>query len=333
MITLGIESSCDETGAGLVDGEFRVLGQCVYSQAASHARFGGVVPEVAARAHLEKIAPVVEAVMTEAKIQAEEIDVIAYTRGPGLLGPLLVGSTFAQGMAKALGKPAMGLSHLEGHLASAYLSHPKLEPPFLLLLVSGGHTELVKVEKGLVIKVLGRTRDDAAGEAFDKCGKILGLDYPAGPEVARLAQTGRRDFLRFPRAMLEPGSLEFSFSGLKTAVLREAQKRGVEEVSKLRNDFCASLEAAIVEVLREKAESALQQSGESRLVLAGGVAANLSLRRELTHSARQQGFELILPETRYCGDNGVMMAAAAQKRLQWGIWPESGGVSASLTWN
>ena len=198
MIVLGIETSCDETGCGLVDGDYRVLGQSLYSQVQTHARFGGVVPEVAARAHLEKISPVVHAATEEAGIDFAAVDVIAYTRGPGLLGPLLVGSSFAQGLARSLNKPAMGLNHLEGHLASAYLSDPKLEPPFLALLVSGGHTELVHVGEGLTFRMLGQTRDDAAGEAFDKCGKILGLGYPAGAEVAQLASTGRRDFLHLP---------------------------------------------------------------------------------------------------------------------------------------
>ncbi len=332
MIALGIETSCDETGCGLVDGEFRVLGQCLYSQA-GHARFGGVVPEMAARAHLEKIGAVIQAALEEARLSASDVDVIAYTRGPGLLGPLLVGASCAQGLACALGKPAMGLNHLEGHLASAYLADPKLEPPFVLLLVSGGHTELVHVGEGLRFRVLGKTRDDAAGEAFDKCGKILGLGYPAGPEVAGLASAGRRDFLSFPRSLMGRGNLEFSFSGLKTAVLREAEKRGASEVELHRADFCASVESAIVDVLVAKAVWALEASGENRLVTAGGVAANARLRKRLAQAASREGFQLILPEPRFCGDNGAMMAAAAQKRLQLGLWPQPGPAQADLRWD
>ena len=217
MIVLGIETSCDETGCGIVDENFTVLGESLYTQAETHARFGGVVPEIAARAHLEKIEAVVEAALASSGLAWEQIDVIAHTRGPGLLGPLLVGSNFAQGLARALGKPVMGLNHLEGHLASAYLSNPAFEPPFMALLVSGGHTELLHVGPRLEFTVLGSTRDDAAGEAFDKSGKLMGLGYPAGAEVGRLAEQGNREFLPLPRALMERGNLEFSFSGLKTA--------------------------------------------------------------------------------------------------------------------
>ncbi len=332
MIVLGIESSCDETGCGIVDENFRVLGQCLYSQAQTHARFGGVVPEVAARAHLEKIGPVVRAALEDAGISLEAVDVIAYTRGPGLLGPLLVGTSFAQGLAKSLGKPAMGLNHLEGHLASAYLTDAKFEPPFLALLVSGGHTELVHVGPQLEFRVLGQTRDDAAGEAFDKCGKLLGLGYPAGAEVGALAERGRRDFLNLPRALMERGNLEFSFSGLKTAMFREINKRDPETLLRERADFCASLETAIVDALAAKTLWALEACGETRLIVAGGVAANSYLRQRMTELARSEGFQLVLPDRKFCGDNGVMMAAAGQKRLQLDKWPLSGGVQAGLRW-
>jgi N6-L-threonylcarbamoyladenine synthase len=332
MIALGIETSCDETGCGLVDGDFRILGQCLHTQAA-HARFGGVVPEVAARAHLEKIAPVVASALENAGRTADAADLIAYTRGPGLLGPLLVGASFAQGLARALGKPALGLNHLEGHLASAYLTCPDLNPPFLALLVSGGHTELIRVRAGMRFEILGRTRDDAAGEAFDKSGKVLGLGYPAGPEVAALAASGRRNFLRLPRALMERGNLEFSFSGLKTAVWREAGKLPLAELEKLRPDFCAAVETAIVDALETKTLWALEATGESCLVVAGGVAANAYLRERLESAAKKTGFRLVLPEKRFCGDNGVMMAAAAQKRMQCGIFPVSGEVKANLRWS
>jgi len=331
MIVLGIETSCDETGCGLVDGDYRVLGQSLYSQVQTHARFGGVVPEVAARAHLEKISPVVHAATEEAGIDFAAVDVIAYTRGPGLLGPLLVGSSFAQGLARSLNKPVMGLNHLEGHLASAYLSDTKVEPPFLALLVSGGHTELVHVGEGLTFRMLGQTRDDAAGEAFDKCGKILGLGYPAGAEVAQLASSGRRDFLHLPRALMDHGNLEFSFSGLKTATARAIEKLGDGIASRI-HDVCASLETAIVDVLVSKTLWALEACGETRLIVAGGVAANAHLRQRMTDLAQREGIHLTLPDRKFCGDNGVMMAAAAQKRLQIGKWPAAGSASAGLSW-
>jgi N6-L-threonylcarbamoyladenine synthase len=339
MIVLGIETSCDETGCGLVDAGYRVLGESLYTQAETHARFGGVVPEVAARAHLEKIRPVVEAAIAHAGVDLDAVDVIAHTRGPGLLGPLLVGSSFAQGLGRALGKPVMGLNHLEGHLASAYLTDPTFEPPFLALLVSGGHTELVHVDANLEFTVLGATRDDAAGEAFDKSGKLLGLGYPAGAEVGRLAESGRRDFLDLPRALMERGdraNLEFSFSGLKSAVVRAAQqcvaKGGEDALLAARADFCASLETAIVDVLVKKTLWAMRALDETRLIVAGGVAANTCLRARMTETAQREGWRLVLPEKRFCGDNGVMMAAAAQKRIQLGKWPQAGGVTAGLRW-
>ncbi len=333
MLILGIETSCDETGCGIVDADFRVLGDSLYTQAATHAKFGGVVPEVAARAHLEKIHPVVQAAVEQAGIALEDIDVIAHTRGPGLLGPLLVGSSFARGLGKALGKPVMGLNHLEGHLASAYLSNPSFEPPFLALLVSGGHTELVHVGPNLEFRVLGATRDDAAGEAFDKSGKLLGLGYPAGAEVSKIAESGRRDALDLPRALMERGNLEFSFSGLKTAVAREAQKRDAEALLRERADFCASLETAITDVLVKKTLWAMRELDETRLTVVGGVAANSFLREKMTELAAREGWRLVLPERRFCGDNGVMMAAAAQKRIQLDKWPQAGGVTAGLRWD
>lgn len=343
MLVLGIETSCDETGCGLVNEDFRVVGEALYTQAATHAKFGGVVPEVAARAHLEKIEPVVTAALESARVQAgvslADVDVIAHTRGPGLLGPLLVGTSFAQGLGRALGKPVMGLNHLEGHLASAYLTDPTFEPPFLALLVSGGHTELVHVGPRLEFRVLGSTRDDAAGEAFDKSGKLLGLGYPAGAEVSRLAAGGRRDAYDLPRALLEKGNLEFSFSGLKSAVAREAQRvatGGEEALRAARADFCASLETAIADVLVKKTLWAMRDLDETNLVVAGGVAANSWLRARMEETARREGWRLVLPERRFCGDNGTMMAAAAMKRLQLGLWPHAedatAGVKAGLRW-
>jgi len=344
MLVLGIETSCDETGCGLVDDSFKVLGEALYTQAATHAKFGGVVPEVAARAHLDKIGPVVSAALDAALKNAgatlADVDVIAHTRGPGLLGPLLVGTSFAQGLGRALGKSVMGLNHLEGHLASAYLADQSFEPPFLALLVSGGHTELVHVGPRLTFRVLGSTRDDAAGEAFDKSGKLLGLGYPAGAEVGRLAEKGRRDAFDFPRALVEKGNLEFSFSGLKSSVAREVHRveaaGGPEAVLAARADFCASLETAIADVLVKKTLWAMRELDETNLVLAGGVAANGWLRHKMSEAAKREGWNLVLPDRRLCGDNGTMMAAAAVKRLQLGLWPHAegatAGVKAGLRW-
>jgi N6-L-threonylcarbamoyladenine synthase len=335
MLILGIETSCDETGCGIVDEGFRVLGDALYTQAETHAKFGGVVPEVAARAHLEKIRAVVDSAVERAGIRLENIDVIAHTRGPGLLGPLLVGSSFALGLGRALGKPVMGLNHLEGHLASAYLTDPSFEPPYLALLVSGGHTELVHVGPNLEFKVLGATRDDAAGEAFDKSGKLLGLGYPAGAAVSKLAEGGRRDFVDLPRALMDGGerrNLEFSFSGLKTAMAREIAKREPDVLEREKSDLCASLEEAIVDALLKKTQWAMRDLDETKLIVAGGVAANARLRARMAELASREGWMLVLPDRAYCGDNGVMMAAAAAKRVQIGKWPAAGGVGAGLRW-
>jgi N6-L-threonylcarbamoyladenine synthase len=309
-----------------------VLGDALYTQAETHAKFGGVVPEVAARAHLEKIRAVVASAVGRAGVRLEDVDVIAHTRGPGLLGPLLVGSSFAQGLARSLGKPVMGLNHLEGHLASAYLTDPSFAPPFLALLVSGGHTELVHVGPNLEFKVMGATRDDAAGEAFDKSGKLLGMGYPAGAAVSKLAEGGRRDFVDLPRALMERGNLEFSFSGLKTAMAREIARRDAEILEREKADLCASLEEAIVDALMKKTLWAMREMNETRLIVAGGVAANARLRERMAEAASREGWKLVLPAREYCGDNGVMMAAAAAMRVRLGKWPQAGGVSAGLRW-
>ena len=233
MIWLGIESSCDETAcAVLQDDPLKVLSNPLYSQIDEHALYGGVVPEIAARAHLQKISPIAEAAVKEAGIELKDIDAIAYTTGPGLMGPLLVGASFAKGLARDLQIPAYGMNHLEGHLAAAWLTHPEIEPPFLTLTVSGGHTELVLEEPGFKYTSIGRTRDDAAGEAFDKCGKLLGLKYPAGATISRLGKDGNRKFVDFPRALHVHDNCEFSFSGLKTAVLRYTETHDPEFIQK-----------------------------------------------------------------------------------------------------
>jgi N6-L-threonylcarbamoyladenine synthase len=333
VVTLGIETSCDETACGIVDDRLQVLANAVHSQIDLHAVYGGVVPEIAARAHLEKIGPIVRAALAEAGIDLAQVDQIAFTRGPGLLGPLLVGASFARALARDLGKPVTGVNHLEGHLASAFLEAPDLEPPFLCLVVSGGHSEFVKVDPGLVYTLVGKTRDDAAGEAFDKCGKLLGLGYPAGPHVARLAAQGRRDFLSLPRALEQRDNFEFSFSGLKTAVLRYAQSADPEALRNQVPDICASLETAIVEVLVKKSSQALEWSGCDALAVVGGVSANAHLRDRMAAEARKRGFRAVFPSPRLSGDNGAMIAAIAQWRSNRGLAGAQTAVDPALRWS
>ena len=296
MIWLGIESSCDETAcAVLQDDPLKVLSNPLYSQIDEHALYGGVVPEIAARAHLQKIAPIAEAAVKEAGIELKDIDAIAFTTGPGLMGPLLVGASFAKGLARDLSIPAYGMNHLEGHLAAAWLSNPDIEPPFLTLTVSGGHTELVLEEPGFKYTSIGRTRDDAAGEAFDKCGKLLGLKYPAGATISRLGQNGNRKFVEFPRALHTHGNCEFSFSGLKTAVLR----------------YTATLVTKTI--------SALKQTRMKTLVVGGGVSANAWLRTRLQDYCSRHGIRFCIPDRSLSTDNGAMIAAAAIRRARQGL--------------
>lgn len=332
MITLGIESSCDETSCGLVDHSLRVLANPIHSQAAIHARYGGVVPEIAARAHLEKIDPVVRLALEEAALPLTAVDQVAFTRGPGLLGPLLVGASFARALARALGRPAVGVNHLEGHLGSAFLEEPSLEPPFLCLVVSGGHTEFVRVDPGLKYTLLGKTRDDAAGEAFDKCGKVLGLGYPAGPVVAKMAEGGARDFIPLPRALDQRDNFEFSFSGLKTAMMRYVQTHEKSFLEANMASICASLEAAIVGILVKKSNQALAAAGLDVLAVVGGVSANRHLRESMAAEGKKRGFRAIFPAPKYCGDNGAMVAAIAQVKSNLGIAVTDVDVLPSLRW-
>ncbi len=321
MIVLGIESSCDETACGIVDGDGNVLANELYSQIPEHAPFGGVVPEVAARAHLEKAGPIVAAALGKAGLSPRDVDVVAYTRGPGLMGPLLVGASFARGLAAALGLRAAGINHLEGHIAAARLSHPGLEPPFLALTVSGGHTQIDRVLPGARFETLGQTRDDAAGEAFDKCGKLLGLGYPAGSEVGRRAALGDRKAVRFPRALRGIDTLDFSFSGLKSAMLRVVEETPREELLARRDDLCAGLEEAIVDMLVERCIQACARTGLDRLCVCGGVSANARLREKATAELAKRGAKAFFPAPRYCTDNGAMIAGAALFRLREGKLP------------
>ena len=322
MLVLGIESSCDETGVALVDtaapGVPRLLSHALYSQIAMHQAYGGVVPELASRDHIRRVLPLTQEVLQQAQRSLAEVDVVAYTRGPGLAGALLVGAGVACSLAAALNKPVMGVHHLEGHLLSPFLSADPPEFAFVALLVSGGHTQLMRVDRVGSYELLGETIDDAAGEAFDKSAKLMGLPYPGGPHLARLALDGDGAAFKLPRPLLHSGDLDFSFAGLKTAVLTQAKKLG-PELENRKADLAASTQAAIVDVLIKKTLSALSQTGLKRLVVAGGVGANALLRSQLNAACQKRGIRVHYPELEFCTDNGAMIALAAGMRLQAGL--------------
>lgn len=314
MLVLGIETSCDETGVALYDGRRGLLGHSLHSQARLHADYGGVVPELASRDHIRRLLPLTRGLLEETGCRLSGVTAIAYTEGPGLAGALLVGAAAAHGLAHALGIPVIGVHHMEAHLLSPLLSRPAPEFPFVALLVSGGHTQLMRVAGVGRYELLGETLDDAAGEAFDKTAKLLGLGYPGGPALARLAASGTAGRFTLPRPMIASGDLDFSFSGLKTAVLTIVKERVLNEAS--RADLAAEIEAAIVDVLSAKALAALKRTGLRQLVVAGGVGANLKLRAHLTAEAPKRSAQVFYPELEFCTDNGAMIAFAAAKRLE-----------------
>jgi N6-L-threonylcarbamoyladenine synthase len=319
MLILGIESSCDETGVALVETRGAGLpvlrAQALHSQVDMHQAYGGVVPELASRDHIRRVLPLTEAVLAQAGARLPEVDVVAYTRGPGLAGALLVGAGTACALGAALGKPVLGVHHLEGHLLSPFLGADPPQFPFIALLVSGGHTQLMEVTGVGRYTLLGETIDDAAGEAFDKSAKLMGLGYPGGPALSRLAEQGDAQAFKLPRPLLHSGDLDFSFAGLKTAVLTQAKKLG-DELESRKADLAASTQAAIVEVLVKKSLAALERSGLRRIVIAGGVGANRSLRAELNAACARRGVRVHYPELDFCTDNGAMIAMAAAMRLQ-----------------
>ena len=323
MNVLGIESSCDETGVALVgvqgDRPPTLCAQALHSQVDMHQAYGGVVPELASRDHIRRVLPLTRQVLAEAGCSLQDIDVVAYTRGPGLAGALLVGAGLAVSLAAGLSRPSLGVHHLEGHLLSPFLSADPPQFPFIALLVSGGHTQLMRVDGVGRYTLLGETVDDAAGECFDKSATLLGLGYPGGPALARLAEQGRADAFALPRPLLHKPNLDFSFAGLKTAVAVRLAGLGASPSDTQRADMAASVQAAIVEVLCAKALRALAASGLSRLVVAGGVGANASLRRQLDASCRRIGARVHYPEPALCTDNGAMIALAAAMRLQRGL--------------
>ncbi len=313
QITLGIESSCDETGIALYQMGRGLLAHALHTQAAMHNEYGGVVPELASRDHVRRVIPLVRQVMREADVSLTQIGAIAYTQGPGLGGALLVGASVANALAYALDIPSIGIHHLEGHLLSPLLSDPAPEFPFVALLVSGGHTQLMRVDGVGQHTLLGETLDDAAGEAFDKSAKLLGLGYPGGPALAKLAASGRPGLYKLPRPMQHSGDLEFSFSGLKTAVLTLVKQSDNDEQT--RADIACAVQEAIVDVLTHKARAALEQTGLNQLVVAGGVGANQLLRSRLTEGIAKRGGNVFYPDLEFCTDNGAMIAFAGALRL------------------
>ena len=334
MLVLGIESSCDETGVALIegsgDGVPMLLAHALYSQVEMHQAYGGVVPELASRDHIRRVLPLTRHVLAQSGRLLADLDVVAYTRGPGLAGALLVGAGVACALGAALGKPVLGIHHLEGHLLSPFLSADPPAFPFVALLVSGGHTQLMRVDAVGCYRLLGESIDDAAGEAFDKSAKLMGLGYPGGPALSRLAQLGKPGAYKLPRPLLHSGDLDFSFAGLKTAVMVQAKKLvaahamdghnpGLEAFVALplqiRADLAASTEAAIVDVLVKKSLAALAQTGLTSLVVAGGVGANRLLRVQLDAACAKRGARVFYPELDLCTDNGAMIALAAAMRL------------------
>lgn len=319
MKVLGIESSCDETGVALYDTERGLLGHAVHTQVAMHEAYGGVVPELASRDHIRRLAPLLDRVLADAACARGEIDAIAYTAGPGLAGALLVGASFAEALALALDVPALPVHHLEGHLLSPLLATDRPEFPFIALLVSGGHTQLMHVARVGAYHLLGESLDDAAGEAFDKTAKLLGLGYPGGPALAKLAESGTPGRYKLPRPMLNSGDLSFSFSGLKTAVLTAARERELSDADKA--DLAAEFQEAVTEVLAAKAVQACKQNKLKSLVVAGGVGANRRLRQRLDAALGKIGARVFYPELELCTDNGAMIAFCGAQRLLQGEQP------------
>ncbi|MCA0975413.1 tRNA (adenosine(37)-N6)-threonylcarbamoyltransferase complex transferase subunit TsaD [Halomonas denitrificans] len=334
MRVLGIETSCDETGVALYDTECGLVADALHSQVAMHADYGGVVPELASRDHTRRLLPLIDQVLEQAAIGREQLDAIAYTAGPGLVGALMVGASTAHGMARALDIPVLGVHHMEGHLLAPMLEDEPPAFPFVALLVSGGHTQLVEVAGIGQYRLLGESVDDAAGEAFDKAAKMLDLDYPGGPRVAALAETGDPGRFQFPRPMTDRPGLDFSFSGLKTHTLttiRQLESAGQLD-AQARADVARAFEEAVADTLAIKCRRALKQTGLKRLVVAGGVSANVRLRARLEDATAKQGAKVYYPRGRFCTDNGAMIAYAGAQRLLAGERDVVGQMQAVPRW-
>ncbi|MBR2673936.1 MAG: tRNA (adenosine(37)-N6)-threonylcarbamoyltransferase complex transferase subunit TsaD [Mogibacterium sp.] len=311
LLTLGIETSCDETAAAVVADGRIVMSNIISSQIDIHTQYGGVVPEIASRKHLERINDVIQNALNDAEVRASDIDLIGVTYGPGLVGALLIGVAAAKTMAYALDKPLIGVNHMHGHIAANYLEYQELDPPFMSLVVSGGHTEIVNVTDYNKCEKIGGTRDDAAGEAFDKIARVIGLGYPGGPKIDRAAREGDRNAIHFKRVYLEEGSYDFSFSGLKTQALNylNSERQAGREIN--TNDVAASFQEAVVEVIADKAVSAALEFKRNKIVMAGGVASNTRLRELLEEKAAEHGIEILKPSPLLCTDNAAMIASAA----------------------
>lgn len=320
-LILGIETSCDETAAAVTAGGRTVLSNVIASQIDVHKVFGGVVPEIASRHHLEAVNGIVSEALAQAGVGWDDLDAIAVTKGPGLVGAVLIGLATAKGLAFALGKPLVGVHHIRAHICAAYLEHEQLAPPFLALVVSGGHTSLVEVTAGAAgtqVRLLGATRDDAVGEAYDKVARVLGLGYPGGPEIDTLAKRGDPAAVSFKRTLLEDGSLDFSFSGIKTGVMNYVHTQKQADKPFHAADVAASFQQAVVDVLSEKTRLALEQTGHRRLVLCGGVAANSALRARMQKDCDGRDVTLFVPSPVYCTDNAAMVACAGYEAFQNG---------------
>ncbi|MFT5034123.1 MAG: N6-L-threonylcarbamoyladenine synthase [Bacteroidia bacterium] len=320
---LGIETSCDETGVAIYDGRRGLLAHRLFSQVALHEEFGGVVPELASRDHIRKLAPLIDQVLADAGMQRRDLDGVAYTQGPGLVGALMVGACFGRALAYGLGVPALGIHHMEGHLLAPMLEEGRPEFPFVALLVSGGHTQLVRVDAVGEYHILGESLDDAAGEAFDKTAKMLELGYPGGPKLAALAESGNSERFTFPRPMVNRPGLDFSFSGLKTYTLNTVAacraQRGGELVDEDRADIARAFQDAVVSTLLIKCRRALKQEGLAQLVIAGGVSANTQLRAALAEEMTKVRGRVFYPRAEFCTDNGAMIAYAGYCRLHAGL--------------
>lgn len=311
LVTLGIESSCDETSAAVVVGGREILSNVISSQIDVHKKFGGVVPEVASRKHVEMVNVVIKEALDEANVTMDDIDIIGVTYGPGLVGALLVGLSAAKALAYATGKDFVGVNHIEGHICANFLAHKELKPPFVSLVVSGGHTNIVNIKDYGEYEILGRTRDDAAGEAYDKIARAIGLGYPGGPLIDKLAKSGKKDAISFPRAHIEDGEYDFSFSGVKSSVLNYLNKMHMEKKDVNTADVAASFQEAVVDVLVTNTISAAIKQKSKKIAIAGGVAANSRLRERFVEEGEKNGLEVFFPPIILCTDNAAMIASAA----------------------
>ncbi len=310
ILILGIESSCDETAAAVVKNGRGIMSNVINTQIELHKKYGGVVPEVASRRHIETIDVVIDEALADAGVTFDDIDAIAVTYGPGLIGALLVGVSTAKALAYALGKPLVPVHHIKGHIMANFVAHPDLEPPFVCLVASGGHSHIVEVKDYLHFEIMGRTRDDAAGEAFDKIARVLGLGYPGGPLIDKLAKEGDPDAVQFPRVRMDNNSLDFSFSGVKTAVINYLHKLDQNGETYNKADIAASFQNAVTDVLCEHTIKAALKTGNKTIAIAGGVAANSALRAKMTDRAKKRGIDVIYPPPTLCTDNAVMIACA-----------------------